>query len=116
MPEFYYRITNQLVSAGVDERDNPLGPPLVHVYVHAFPVISRTPKGTWIDYYGARRFVLTTARRQFACPTLDLAKASFIARKNRQVRILKAQIHTVERALADLDMAIGMFRRSNNAN
>lgn len=38
------------------------------------------------------KFILLTARKQWACVTPELALVSFIARKRRQVGILEAQL------------------------
>lgn len=102
----YYRLSDCLVSAGVDEWDNPLGPPNVHVYTQEYEVVGTTPKGVWINAYGQRRFVLSTARKRFACSTLEEAKASFIARKKRQLKILNRQVANVERSLEVVEMVV----------
>jgi hypothetical protein len=99
----YYRINSVLVSAGVDEWDNPLGPARVHVYVQKLEVIAKTPKGIWLNYYGKKRLVLDASRKRFACPTLEQAKESFRMRKARQLKILRRQIANAEAALAAVD-------------
>ena len=97
--EFYYRFDDRLVSAGVDEFDNPLGPPQVHIYVSKLRVLKHTPKGVWLDLgFGDRRFVLDAARRKYACPSFEEARTSFNARKARQVKLLQIQIAHVMRA------------------
>lgn len=71
-----------------------------HVYVDEYPVEKETPCGVWLDLgWGARRFVLHGARKRWACPTREEAKESFIARKQKHLRILRAQVECVERAL-----------------
>lgn len=67
-----------------------------------YPIIKRTPKGAWIDIYGKKRFVLLTARKKFACDTREDAIRSFIARKERQIRILNRQLYDARE-----DMALG---------
>lgn len=73
----------------------------VHIYTEALPVIRETECGVWLDLGGsvARRFVLKDARKRWACPTREEAEISFIARKKRQLRILRAHVLRVERAL-----------------
>lgn len=100
----YYRLHNALVSSGVDEFDNSLGPGYVHVYVYKFDVLKITPKGVWINDYGRRRFVLNSARKKYACPTFEEAKESFRARKQRQLRILRGQITHIESALQKIEL------------
>ena len=97
--EFLYRYEDYLVSAGVDEFDNPLGPPSVKVSLRKFSVIKKTPKGVWIDIFLGKRFVLSSARKRYACQTVEEAKDSFIARKNRQIHILGNRIKHAEEAI-----------------
>lgn len=61
-----------------------------------YPITKRTPKGAWIR----GRFVLLTARKRYACNTLSEAIESFKARKQKQIRILKAQLKRAEDELA----------------
>jgi hypothetical protein len=60
-------------------------------------VSRRTPKGAWTHGH----FVLLTARKKWACQTQEDAIASFIARKNRQIAILTAQLR---RATDELEL------------
>ena len=107
--EYYYRLDNFLVSAGVDEWDNSLGAPPVHVCVFRYPVLSRTSKGVWIEYHGTQRFVLNESRKRFACSTLEQAKESFLARKARQKQILSLQLEDVDKAIESISTAIDLF-------
>lgn len=69
------------------------------VLLETFNVIKNTPKGTWINisysYPPRKRFVLNDAKKRFAYPTQEEAKTSFLARKSRQLGILKAQIESI---------------------
>lgn len=103
MPERYFRIEDVLVSAGLDEFDHPLGPPRVQLYVRRYPLLKVTPKGAWIDDYGRKRFVLASATKKYACPTLDGAIESFLARKQRQKAILHRQLSNVETAIYQIN-------------
>ena len=96
----FYRVYEYLVSAGVTEWDEPLGPARVQLAVSEYAVTKRTPKGVWLDCYGNRRFVLTSARKQFASPTREAAYVCFLARKKRQLKILTAQVRNVREAIA----------------
>lgn len=62
-------------------------------------VTKRTPKGAWV----CRKFVLLTAHKRWACNTEQEALDSFVARRKRQIKILKAQL---ERAEAELALTI----------
>lgn len=96
----YYRIEDHLESAGVDEFDNPLGPPRVRVCILKFEVDKLTPKGVWISRgFMGRRFVLKSARKRYACPTLAEALESFVARKRKQINIYSRRISNAEDAL-----------------
>lgn len=85
----WYRFEDHLVSAGVDEFDNSLGPARVEVNLRDFKVLKETPKGvqlqSWIQ---DRRFVLRDCRKRYACPTIAEALESFLARKRKQISIL----------------------------
>lgn len=73
-----------------------------YVYLHAFRVLRRTPKGVWVETEGYpryERFVLDSGRRRFCYPTLEEAWASFLKRKERQLLILSAQHDTVAKLL-----------------
>lgn len=64
---------------------------------HTFTVDRVTPKGVWLEGYyhlggSVRRFQLCESKRQFAAPNKQDALISFMARKARQIRILKSRI------------------------
>ncbi|WP_315729888.1 hypothetical protein [Bradyrhizobium sp. SZCCHNRI2010] len=56
----------------------------------------RTPKGAW----ASGRFVLLTATKRWACLTEEEALDSFIARKQKHIRILTKQLKRAEEDLA----------------
>ncbi len=68
------------------------------IFIEAFPVMKKTKRGVWIAlrFEERNRFVLNTARKRYAWPTVDEAIDSFLARKKQQYRILKAQLKRVE--------------------
>lgn len=109
--DIWYRFENHLESAGVDEWDNPLGPPQVRVNIRKFVVEKETPKGVWLQAAFFRRFVLRGARKRYACPTLEEALESFKARKQAQLRILNTQIGRVELALYHAEQELDRERR-----
>lgn len=61
-----------------------------------YRIIKRTPKGARL--YG--KFVLLTAKKQWACETEAQALTSFIARKERQISILNAKLQSAKQDLA----------------
>lgn len=115
--EHLYRYEEVHYSLGCDQFDNPYPGYRLELRLLEYRVRRRTPKGAWIedDRWPRRlrmaddgqykneidqeRFVLLTARKQFACSTKEDALESFKARKHRQIRILKAHLKGAERAL-----------------
>jgi len=72
------------------------------VYLRWYEVTKKTPKGCWVAVGwagGHRKFVLNDARKRFAYPTEELARESFIARKEWQIRRLKFDLEHAEAAL-----------------
>lgn len=86
--EVYYRFYDQTFSGGS-----------IELLLRVYPVLRHTPKGVWLDTYTGKKFVLRDAYKQFACPTLEKAMESYIARKKRQIAIYHARLETAERAL-----------------
>lgn len=68
------------------------------VTAYCYPVTKRTRCGVWIRLYGAyHKFVNLNARKKWACPTMEEARASFIARKRRQIALLEWQLECARR-------------------
>jgi hypothetical protein len=67
----------------------------------------RTPCGVWIQdpwaYPVKLRFVNLTKVKQYACETKDAAKVSFLARKKRQLAILRSRIAMIEGAVERIE-------------
>lgn len=60
----------------------------------------KTPKGCWIEEYpGRERFILDDARKKWAYPTEELARESFVARKEWQIHHLQRQLEHAQAAL-----------------
>ena len=85
------------------------GPARVEVYMAAFNVLSVTPCGMWIDYYGTKKFIKTGVRKKFACLDIEEARESYRQRKLRQIKILKKQLRRAEEALAKIDEKAGLL-------
>ena len=108
MTEYLYRYEEVRYSLGVDQFDDPYPGYRLVVHCVKYKIIRRTPKGVWIRYYDNlialdedknKKFVLLTARKKFACETKEEARKSFIARKKRQIEILKAHLEQAETSL-----------------
>jgi hypothetical protein len=109
--ELMYRYEDVMYAAAYD--DTGRAPGTLKVELRTYEVVRRTDKGCWIRgcflgangmyaITGSERFVLLTARKRFACPTLDEARASFIARKRRQAGIYKSRMERALTAIAQL--------------
>jgi hypothetical protein len=107
----WYRYEATHYAAPADEFGESRGFGSTSIVLHEYEVARTTPKGVWlrIGFYGDfaaldahERFVLTSARKRFACPTKREAMDSFIARKKKEIRIYTARI---ERARGDLRAA-----------
>lgn len=61
----------------------------------AYKVVKYTPKGVQIELDGNNRFVSNDATNKFAHDTIKNALNSFLCRKNRQKKILTAQINNI---------------------
>jgi hypothetical protein len=81
------------------------------VMLDKYRVLTETPCGVWLHKpytKSGKQFVLLrltdgrVTHKRFACPTTDEAKVSFLARKRRQLAILKAQIANVEQAVENM--------------
>jgi hypothetical protein len=71
-------------------------------FVDIFAVVGKTRYGVWLDVYGQRRLCFPTARKKFACPTVQGAMESYLARKRKQREILAHQLAFVDRAIEDV--------------
>jgi len=96
MPEYAYRYQDVSYSIIVDAERELFGSKL-DLREERYEIVKRTPKGFWISLWDGAdksdwRFVLRTARKQYAHETPKDALLSLIARKKRQQRILKAQL------------------------
>lgn len=91
--EVWYRYENHPYSA------NDYSPSETHIVLREWPVVKHTPKGVWISIYAQKKFILNDARKRYAYPTIELAKKSFIARKQHQIARLRTQLDHAERAL-----------------
>jgi hypothetical protein len=103
--EYWYRYDDIVYSNGFDEWGDSIISDYMRVEVDLkrFPVTKRTPKGVWLDY---TRFVLNSSRKRYACPTIEEARESYIARKNAQIRILKAQLNRAESGLQIMEKMV----------
>jgi hypothetical protein len=94
-PEKWYRYEDVQYASQLNEYDEPIGPGRLEVKLREIPVIKHTPKGVWIGYGNGileKKFVLRDSRKRYACPTIEEAKESFIARKKCQVGIYRARL------------------------
>lgn len=95
----WYRYEDVRYAPPLDEWDEPAGDGRLEVMLYTFRVVKETSKGVRLD---TGRFVLKEARKRYACPSEAEARESFIARKTRQIKILRKQLESAEQALARL--------------
>jgi hypothetical protein len=80
--------------------------PSVIIRRDEYLVTKTTPFGVWVSliYYniGTVRFMRVGVKKQFAWPTDEEAKASFIRRKTLYARILRARLSGVEKAIQQI--------------
>lgn len=114
-PEYYYRIDGITYAPPADEYGDPgRGPGRSELITNKYLVLKHTPKGVWLKtgtHFSSeawekdheqvkitdKRFVLHSARKRFACPTVELALESFIERKKRQSSIYRARAAEADR-------------------
>ena len=97
--EVWYRYEDRRYAEPVDEWGDSYGTGRLEVNLIKIPVRKHTPKGVWLGWSAPGRFVLTSARKRYACPTAEEAKESFIARKKRQASIYRARLRDAEEAI-----------------
>lgn len=97
-------------NSSIDEFENVISL-CVSVNCIEYNVIKETPCGVriqnskWKEFPDEGKFVMFTygccgsTKKQFACKTKELAKASFLARKKRQLGILIAQTEKIRQAI-----------------
>lgn len=92
----WYRFEDRQYAPPLDEFDNLLGTGSREVVLIEFEVVKETRTGVRLD---TGRFVSRHTIKQYACPTIEEAKKSFLARKNKQIRILTSQLEAAKLAL-----------------
>lgn len=113
MIEYWYRYSDIATAPPLDEWDNPVGPSGVIIHLNAFKVLKHTPKGVQLDIgWEDTRLVLHSATRRFACPTIEEAKISFLARKERQLGIYLARAKHVRRVIEKADRLLDQLERA----
>ncbi len=102
LPTSYFRYEEVLVGEGYTDQWGEYVHTGSHVrlQLREYKVLKHTPKGARIDdYTPGGRFVSREWNKQWACPTVEEARLSFIARKRRQARILEARLRQAQVAM-----------------
>lgn len=92
--EYWYRYEDYHTAPPLDEWEQPVGRGEGYITLRKWIVLRYTPKGLWIEYeteYGSKKFILAGAHKRFACPTIEEAQISFLARKKKQLGILETR-------------------------
>lgn len=95
--DIWYRMVERYISQGyVDEcGDYISGESRIELVFEEYRVVKVTPKGVQLSAgLYEDRLVLFGSYKKFACPTKEQARRSFVARKDRQIKILKAQLRS----------------------
>ena len=88
------------------EFEQPSGSHLV-LELTPYVVVRHTPKGVWLQsYFGC--FVLGTATKQQAVPTVELAIRDLIARKTKHVAFARARLRKAEAHLEAAEKWLSM--------
>lgn len=93
--EVWYRYRDQYHS-NFDEDGEPTGTGYMKVYLDKYYVKNHTPCGV---RFTNGHWISKTAHRRFACPILDEAKISFIARKEKQRVIYLGKAERAKQAI-----------------
>ena len=103
---FYWRVEDVLRSSGCFDVDGDYipGPSRVELELLPFRVLKTTPSGVRIDDYQTRvngkgRFISRDWTKQWACPTIEEAVQSFVARKKKQRLIYSSKLRNIDEAL-----------------
>ena len=107
---YWYRYVDVAYSPGADQYGDPIHREAgshIGLRLHKYEVISYTPKGVWLrdetningGPRSGQRFICMNWNKQFACPTEEEARESFIARKRRQIRIYESRARDAREAL-----------------
>ncbi len=95
----WYRFDDHFTAPPLDEWDNPCGPSGHRVMLREYPVIKDTPCGAWLRVDGQDRWTKRDVIKHFACPAIEEAAESFIARKRRQRSIYLERAARAEQAI-----------------
>lgn len=90
-----WRVEDRRYAACIDPDGDVWGSTPLQAEARWYHIRKRTPKGAWIG----DRFILLTARKKFACETLEEAMKSFLARKTRQASIYRHRLKDAEQAM-----------------
>ncbi len=118
--QYYYRIWDQALASAPFEFENPVGLSDMTLRCVRYRVLSKTPKGVWIEdsYEGRNRFVLNAASKRWAHPTVAEALYSYAKRKLREIAIMESRAESARHRLelvqgciaGNLDYAALQFR------
>tara|TARA_R100001086_G_C11683406_1_gene216429 strand:+ start:75 stop:431 length:357 start_codon:yes stop_codon:yes gene_type:complete len=91
MTKYYYRYDDPYIFTMPDNRSTFFKQEPDHPSLSLWPVLRETPCGVVIDHYGEEKFINNNWNKRWAYPTMGEARASYKARKRRQIRILAAR-------------------------
>lgn len=105
--EVWYRYNHHTTSNATFNLDGDcesLDSLFVHVELDEYKVLRHTPTGVWIRTKryerNSEKFICRAWRKRWACPTIEEARISFIARKKIQLSIYQHRIEALHAAIA----------------
>jgi hypothetical protein len=99
-PVYYYRYIEY---GSANSEGEPLSFASVSLVLEILELVKKTPCGVWLNYgyTGAKnKFVLDYATKKYAHSTKEKAYESFLARKQKQLKIYKQKVRTIEIVMA----------------
>ena len=94
--EVWYRMEGVQYAPPIDDFGNLSGPSRIDVVIHQYEVSHHTPCGVRLE---SGKVVLHRHKKKFACATVEEAKQCFLAKKNRQIKILSAKVNAVKQMI-----------------
>lgn len=94
--EVWYRMEGVQHAPLIDDFGNAVGPSRIDVVIHQYEVSHHTPCGVRLE---SGKVVLHRHKKKFACATVEEAKQCFLAKKNRQIKILSTKVNAAKQMI-----------------
>lgn len=113
---FWYKARVYSVSTVIDAEREEYGTGN-ELSISKLRVIKTTPKGVQVQYgFGLEKhFILGTATKQFAAPTIEHALSDLLYVKKRQLSILEARAATVRQQIRRVKINLKRRKKDNES-